>query len=107
LDKPLRTKLNRRSLEVRKNDEVKVMRGKFAKKSGKVLTIDRKKSRIQIDGIVINKKDGEKVGVWFHASNIKITKIDDSDKKRIKKKEQKKEKKNESKTKETTQSKEK
>ena len=67
LDKPLRTKLSRRSIELRKNDEVKVMRGKYAKKTGKVLTIDMHNSRIQIDGITITKKDGEKVSVWFHA----------------------------------------
>jgi len=83
LDKPLRAKLGRRSLEVRKNDEVKVMRGKYTKKSGKVLLVDRDNARVQIDGLNVGKKDGEKVPVWFHASNIKITKLDDSDKKRV------------------------
>jgi len=98
LDKPLREKLKRRNIEVRKNDEVKIMRGKFSKKQGKVLVTDVNKSRLQVDGITIQKKDGEKVGVWFHASNVKIIKLEDSDKKRFKQKEEKVEKKKTEKT---------
>ncbi|MGK0232090.1 MAG: large subunit ribosomal protein L24 [Patescibacteria group bacterium] len=84
LDKPLRTKHDRRSIEVRKNDEVKVMRGKFAKKQGKILIINTDKAKVQIDGLTITKRDGEKVGAWFHASNLKIVKLEDSDVKRMK-----------------------
>lgn len=86
LDKPLKEKHNRKTIEVRKNDEVKVMRGKYAKKQGKVLEVDVRNTRIQIDGITMSKKDGEKAAVWFHPSNIKIIKLDDSDNKRMKKK---------------------
>jgi large subunit ribosomal protein L24 len=86
LDKSLRTKNKRRSIEVRKNDEVVVMSGKFEKKQGKVTKIDVKKTRVQIDGLTIKKKDGEKIPVWFHPSKLKIIKLDDSDNKRLKKK---------------------
>lgn len=83
LDKLLRKKYNIRSLEVRKGDEVKIMRGKFKKKVGKVLEVNRKDMKVQVEGITLTKKDGNKVNVWFHPSKLKIIKIDDSDKKRI------------------------
>ena len=86
LDKPLREKNSRRSIEVRKDDEVKVMKGKYSKKQGKITEVDVKNTRVQIDGINIAKKDGEKAAVWFHPSNLKIIKLDDSDKKRMKSK---------------------
>jgi large subunit ribosomal protein L24 len=84
LDKPLREKHKRKSIEIRKNDEVKVMRGKNTKRQGKILMVDVKNTRVQIDGINMKKRDGEKTPVWFHPSNLKIIKLDDSDKKRIK-----------------------
>lgn len=83
LDKPLRERLKRKTIEVRKNDEVKVMRGKFTKKQGKIILVDIKNTRVQIDGITIAKKDGEKAPVWFHPSNLKIINLDDSDRRRV------------------------
>lgn len=84
LDKDLRKKHGMRSLELKKNDEVKIMRGKFKKKQGKVLNVDLKYSRVQVEGIEIKKGDGETTLIWLRPSNLKIIKIDDSDKKRMK-----------------------
>jgi large subunit ribosomal protein L24 len=91
LDKKLREKYGMRSVEIRKGDDVKVMRGKFAKKTGKVGKVDVGNSRIQIDGLQRAKKGGEKVETWFHPSNVKIVVLDDSDNKRFKRKDIKKE----------------
>lgn len=84
LSKDLRKKYNIRAIEVIKNDEVKIMRGKFVNKMGKVTLIDSKKSRVHVDGIDRTRKDGEKVPIWIHASKILIIKLNDSDKKRFK-----------------------
>ena len=84
LDKKLREKFGIRSIEVRKGDEVKIMRGKFAKKQGKVGIVDVKHTRVQIDGVQREKKGGEKVETWFHPSNVKIIVLDDSDNRRMK-----------------------
>ena len=84
LDKKLREKYGMRSVEVRKGDEVKIMRGKFAKKQGKVGKVDVKHTRIQIDGLQRAKLGGEKVETWFHPSNVKIIVLDDSDNRRMK-----------------------
>jgi large subunit ribosomal protein L24 len=56
LDKPLREKYGRRSVEVKKGDDVKIMRGKFKGKHGKVGTVDVKNTRIQIEGAQRGKK---------------------------------------------------
>jgi large subunit ribosomal protein L24 len=85
LDKPLRTKYGRRNIEVRKGDEVKVMRGQFKGKQGKVGDVDIKNTRIQIDGIQRKKKlGGEKLITWFHPSKVKIIILNVDDKKRLK-----------------------
>jgi len=85
LDKALRTKYGMRNIEVRKGDEVKIMRGKFAKKQGKVGKVDVKHTRIQVDGSQRTKKGGEKVETWFHPSNVKIIVLNTDDNKRMKK----------------------
>lgn len=85
LDKPLREKYSVRSIEVRKGDEVLIMRGKFKGKKAKVTNVEVGNTRVNIDGMQITKKDGTKVDVWFHPSNLKIVSVVDSDKKRFKK----------------------
>ena len=84
LSKELRKKFGRRSIEVRKGDEVKIMRGKFKKRQGKVAVVDVKNTRISIEGINITKKDGTKVNVWFHPSNVMITSLNLEDPRRFK-----------------------
>jgi large subunit ribosomal protein L24 len=99
LDKELRTRYGRRNIEVRKGDEVKVMRGNFKGKQGKVGVVDVKNTRVQIAGIQRSKKfGGEKLVTWFHPSNIKIIILNTDDARRLKsgkaaKEEAKKEKK--------------
>jgi large subunit ribosomal protein L24 len=85
LDKPLREKYGRRNIEVRKGDEVKVMRGKFKGKQGKVGTVDIKKTRLQIDGIQrAGRAGGEKLITWFHPSKVKIIILNTEDSRRLK-----------------------
>ena len=60
------------------------MRGKFAKKPGKVGSVDVKHTRIQIDGLQRAKMGGEKVETWFHPSNVKIVVLNLDDNRRMK-----------------------
>ena len=85
LDKPLREKYGMRSIEVRKGDEVKVMRGKFKGKQGKVGNVDIKNTRLEIEGVQRSKAGGEKLVTWFHPSKVKIIILDEKDKRRMKK----------------------
>jgi large subunit ribosomal protein L24 len=91
LDKDLRKKYGRRSLEVKKGDEVMIMRGKSKKKIGKVVEVNVKYQKVAIENIQNTKRDGSKVHIWFHPSKLKIKVLNLEDKKRIKMKEQNKE----------------
>ncbi len=83
LSESLRTKHKMKSIPIRKDDEVKIMRGKFRGKSGKIKTVQMKKLRVSIEKIQNQKKDGTKIDVWFHPSNLQITSLSLEDKKRL------------------------
>ena len=82
LDKDLRKKYGKRSFPIRKGDSVKIMRGEFKKKTGKVGLVDLKKLRIAIESLQKTKKDGSKINVWFDPSNLQIKELNLDDKKR-------------------------
>lgn len=84
LDKNLRQKYKKRSLPLRVGDKIIVMRGDYRKKSGKVNRVDRKKCKVYVDGIEIQKKDGSKTFPPIDPSNIMITELNLDDKRRIK-----------------------
>jgi len=91
LSKDLRKKHEKRNLTLRKGDVVRIMRGKFRKKQGKVSHINSKNQKINVDGIQIKKRDGSKVNVNLKPSNLQIIELNLEDKKRLKNKEIKKE----------------
>jgi len=84
LDKDLRKKYGRRSFPLRKGDSVKIMRGEFKGKTGKISVVDLKKLRVAVEGIQRTKKDGTKINVWFDPSNLQIKELNLEDKKRMK-----------------------
>jgi len=85
LDKALKEKYGRRTIEVRKGDEVKIMRGQFKGKQGKVGEVDVKNTRLQVEGVQRAKKmGGEKLITWFHPSKVKIIILNVEDKRRMK-----------------------
>ncbi len=89
LSKELRKKYGKRSIPLRKNDTVLIMRGKFKKKKGKVININLKRYKIYVEGIQKTKKDGSKVNVSLNSSNLQIQELNIEDKKRLKQTEQK------------------
>ena len=82
LSKELREKHGKRSIAVRKDDKVKVMRGQFKGLTGKIERIDVKRCRVYVRGIEITKKDGTKSFRPIHPSNLMITELNLGDKKR-------------------------
>lgn len=82
LSKTLREKLKKRSIPVRKGDKVKVSRGQFRGKEGKISKVMLRKSKVYIDGVEIIKKDGTKVFYPLHPSNLIITELNMEDKRR-------------------------
>jgi len=84
LSKELRKKHKIRNIEVRKGDTVKIMRGKFKKKQGKILEVNVKTSKVKVEGIQVKKQDGSKVNVRMRPSNLQIIELTLEDKKRMK-----------------------
>lgn len=72
-----------RSLPVKKGDEVIIMRGNFAKKQGKVLKVNLRKSKIYVEGINRTKKDGSKIEVGLDPSKVKIVSLNKEDSRRL------------------------
>lgn len=84
LSKELRKKYGKRNIPTRKDDVVKILRGKFKNKKGKILNVRTKTSRIEIEGIQVKKQDGSKVNVKLHPSNLQIIELTLEDRKRNK-----------------------
>lgn len=84
LSKELRKKYLRRSLRVKKGDKVKIMRGQFKGKTNKVDRVNLKNGKVYITGIETIKKDGSKTMYPFEPSNLLLTELNATDKKRLK-----------------------
>lgn len=82
LSKELRKKYGKRSMTLRKGDTVKVMRGKFKKKEGKVTSVSPGTFNVQVEGIQRKKQDGSKVSVKLQPSNLQIILLNLEDTKR-------------------------
>jgi len=93
LSKILRTQYKTRSIKIRRGDKVKIMRGKFKNKEGKVDRVSVDSIKIFIANLEIPKKDGSKALMPIDPSNVMITELDTTDKRRLKKFKVKKEEK--------------
>ncbi|CAG0885902.1 unnamed protein product [Darwinula stevensoni] len=85
LSKELRQKYNVRSMPIRKDDEVQVVRGHHkGQQVGKVIQVYRKKFAIHIERIQREKANGATVNVPIHPSKVVIVKLKmDKDRKKI------------------------
>lgn len=84
LSKELRKKYNKRNMNLRKGDGIKVMRGQFKNKTGKIEEVSVKKTLVYVSGIEIVKRDGTKARRPINPSNLMITDINMDDKMRNK-----------------------
>tara|TARA_Y100000310_G_scaffold280104_1_gene299615 strand:- start:815 stop:1207 length:393 start_codon:yes stop_codon:yes gene_type:complete len=84
LSKSLREKHKMKTMTIRKGDKVKIMRGQFKSKTGKIESVMLKKTRATVDSIFFNKKDGAKAFHPIHPSNLQITELNTDDKRRLK-----------------------
>ena len=80
LPKPCRSaqnayNLQTRSLPIRKDDEVRIVRGKYKGREGKVTQVYRKKWVIHVDRVQRDKSNGASAPIGIHPSNVVITTI--------------------------------
>jgi large subunit ribosomal protein L24 len=83
LSADLRKKHGKRTVGIRKDDKVKIMRGQFKGLTGKVERVNTKREYIYVRGAEMTKKDGTKSFYPLHPSNLMILELNLSDKKRV------------------------
>ena len=84
LSQELRNKYNIKSLPLRVEDEVKIVRGKAKGREGKILNVARNKFCIHGERVIREKANGGQVPIGIDASNVVITKIKmDKDRKKV------------------------
>ena len=81
LSKELRKKYKKRSLTVRKGYNVRIMRGQYKKQTGKIMEVNLRDNKVNIDGIQHVKRDGTKTFYPIHPSNLQIIELSTDDKK--------------------------
>lgn len=64
-----------RSIPIRKDDEVTIVRGSNKDKEGKVTSVYRLKYVIHIERVTREKTSGQSVPLGIHPSNVVITKL--------------------------------
>lgn len=72
LSKELAKKYKKRALIAKKGDKVKIVRGDFSKKEGKIIDVDVKKGKIFIEGVIKKKQGGKEVPAAIQPSNCII-----------------------------------
>ncbi|KAK4458691.1 large subunit ribosomal protein L26e [Cladorrhinum samala] len=75
LSKELREKYNVRSIPIRKDDEVTIVRGTQKGKEGKVTSVYRLKYVIHVERVTRDKASGQSVPLGIHPSNVVISKL--------------------------------
>ncbi len=84
LSKELQAKYNIRSMAIRKDDEVTVVRGAFKNREGKVTAVFRKKWVVHVERVTREKANGSTMQVGVQTSNLVITKLKmDKDRKNL------------------------
>jgi len=75
LNKELFQRHHVRSMPLRKDDEVKVIRGQFKGKEGKIVQVYRKKYVVHVERCTRDKSNGQTIHVGINASNVEISKL--------------------------------
>lgn len=86
LSKELRVKEGKRNIQIKKGDKVKIMKGKYKGKQGKILEVNLSFSKIYVEGIQVTKQDNSKANVKLQPSNLQIIEMTDRFNKKAKKK---------------------
>ncbi|KAF9926135.1 60S ribosomal protein L26A [Linnemannia zychae] len=75
LSKELQGQYSARSIPIRKDDEVRIVRGSFKGREGKVVQVYRRKWVIHIERVNREKANGAAVPVGIHPSKVVVTKL--------------------------------
>lgn len=84
LSKELKEKYRKRNVPVRKGDRVKIMVGQFRGKLSKISSVNLRQKKVYVEDAFITKKDGNKIPVALHPSNLMLMELNLDDKLRKK-----------------------
>ncbi|MFC2143719.1 50S ribosomal protein L24 [Candidatus Aenigmatarchaeota archaeon] len=84
LSSDLKKEYKKRSMPLKKGDEVKLLRGTYKGKKGKITKIDLKRLKVYIDNVKRKKPSGQEIEIAIEPSNVLITSLELSDMKRVK-----------------------
>ena len=82
LSKDLKKEHNKNSFPIVKEDKIKILKGEFKGKTGKVMGVDLKKFKIFVEGLTSKKPDGKEKYIPIEPSNVIITELNLKDDKR-------------------------
>ena len=80
LSQELQGKYGKRSFPLRRGDTVRILRGDDKGKEGKVRSVNLKKEKLTVEGVVVARSDLSEVPRPVHPSNVMITKLELKDK---------------------------
>lgn len=72
LSKELRAKVKKRAIQIKKGDKVKILRGKFKGKEGKVAAVNLTDAKIFVEGITLKNSKGKEIFYPIDPSNVMI-----------------------------------
>ncbi|KZF19500.1 60S ribosomal protein L26 [Xylona heveae TC161] len=75
LSKELREKYNVRSIPIRKDDEVTIVRGSNKGREGKITSVYRLKYVVHVERVSRDKSNGQSVPLGIHPSKVVVTKL--------------------------------
>ncbi|KAF2652859.1 ribosomal protein L24, partial [Lophiostoma macrostomum CBS 122681] len=75
LSKELREKHNVRSIPIRKDDEILIVRGTHKGREGKISSVYRLKYVVHVNGVNREKSNGQSVPIPIAASKVVVTKL--------------------------------
>jgi ribosomal protein uL24 len=83
VSKDLRTTTGKKTMRVKKDYQVEVVRGEHKGKKGKVLRVILKPCKIYVEGVVKNKADGKEAQIPIDPSNVIIIKVGSTSEKKV------------------------
>lgn len=75
LSKELRNKHGKRNIQAKQGDTVRVTKGKFKGKTGKIQSVDLKRTLLTVENVQVKKQDGSNANVKMRPSNLQITEL--------------------------------
>lgn len=85
LNDELKDKIGTKTLPVKEGDKAEILRGDFSGLSGKVENVDYDDYKVYLNGIDRERVDGTEASVAIDPSNIRLTKLELDDERRLKK----------------------